>query len=99
MAASAREGGTGHSLWPPGMTSVLELPWDLLIAIQHAYRILNWQENLMPDEMPPSWMWPLEWELEEWFEDVERRRKEKYGTDGGTDDVRMDKNEYAARFR
>lgn len=33
----------------------------------------------MGDEMPPSWMWPFDEELEFWFEEVEAKRKEKFG--------------------
>jgi hypothetical protein len=36
----------------------------------------------MADECPPSWMWPFEEELEIWFEEVDSKRKERYG---GTD--------------
>jgi len=53
--------------------------------VSHAYRILHWQENLVGDEMPPEWMWPLSDELEDWFADVEVKRKAKYGG-GGADE-------------
>lgn len=33
--------------------------------------------------MPPEWMWPLSDDLDEWFQEVERKRKAKYG---GRDD-------------
>ncbi len=33
----------------------------------------------MVDEMPPEWMWPLVDELSDWFEEVDRARKLKYG--------------------
>lgn len=36
----------------------------------------------MGDEMPPEWMWPLTDELDEWFEEVDRKRRAKYGEDG-----------------
>lgn len=64
------------------------------MAIEHAHRILDWQENLIKDEMPPRWMWPFEDELEIWFEEVERKREERYGGKGGSDDsVPMMSNE------
>ncbi len=50
------------------------------MAIEHAQRVLGWQENLGQDEMPPQWLWVVEDELETWFEDVDRKRKEKYGS-------------------
>jgi hypothetical protein len=54
------------------------------MAIEHAHRILDWQDNLSSDEIPPSWMWIFEEELEIWFQEVEEKRKEKYGG-GGSD--------------
>lgn len=33
----------------------------------------------MVEEMPPEWMWPLVDELTDWFEEVDRARKLKYG--------------------
>mgnify|MGYP001011378439 len=42
--------------------------------------ILSWQENLPSDEMPPYWMWHLDWEIEDWFRKVQRKRDAKYGT-------------------
>lgn len=71
------------SLFPEGITSVHEVPWDLLNAIEHAMRVLSWLENITSDEMPPAWMLPFDDELEIWFERVDRERKEKYG--GGAD--------------
>ncbi len=54
----------------------------------------------MGDEMPPEWMWPLSDDLDEWFQDVERKRKVKYG---GTDSIEepddMAQNELSARRR
>jgi hypothetical protein len=29
--------------------------------------------------MPPEWMWPLSDDLDEWFQDLDRKRKAKYG--------------------
>lgn len=47
--------------------------------MNHALLILSWQENLPSDEMPPYWMWHLDWEIEEWFTKVQRKRDAKYG--------------------
>lgn len=69
---------------------------DLALALNHANRVCDWQENLAQDEMPPAWMWPFEDELELWFEEVERRRSEKYGTSRSEDEsVPMMQNELA----
>jgi hypothetical protein len=50
------------------------------MAIAHATTLLSWQENLMSEDMPPEWMWPLPDELEDWFVDVKKRQDERYGT-------------------
>ncbi len=67
-------------------------------AVEHANRVLDWQENLSGDEMPPEWMWPLDAEIVEWMERVSSDRRDKYG--GGDDDddrtaVPLMKNELA----
>ena len=55
-----------------------------MMAITHAHSILGWQENMVSEEMPPKWMWHLDWELEVWFERVDKERKARFG--GGGDD-------------
>lgn len=68
------------------------------MAIEHAQRILHWQENLPQEEMPPQWMWVVDEELEEWFEEVDRKRKERFGTPDSSDEsVPMTKNEMSRR--
>ena len=47
---------------------------------QHALMITSWQENLVGDEMPPRWMWHLDWELETHFALVKSKRDAKYNT-------------------
>lgn len=55
--------------------------------------------------MPPRWMWPLDWEIDQHFKVVDARRKEKYG--GNTSDsteyddegVSWEENVYSARFK
>lgn len=64
-------------------------------AIAHAHRILDWQENLQSEEMPPEWMWPFDEDLELWFEEVDRNRKEKYGGNADSSSEEMLENEYA----
>lgn len=77
---------------PHGIQSVEDLPWDLARAIEHANKVLNWQKNLSSDEMPPSWMWAHDSELEQWFDEVRIKRDEKYGDGGGDYDDREDTN-------
>lgn len=66
-----------------------------MLAIEHAHRVLDWQENLSSEEMPPRWMWPYESELEIWFDEVEDKRKQKFGGSGSDDAVPMMTNELA----
>lgn len=88
---------------PHGIESVEDVPWDLARAIDHAHRILHWQENLSKEEQPPKWMWAHDDELKEWFKEVELLRGP--GVDGGGGDDReapmegMMSNEAADRRR
>ena len=72
------------TLYPPGVTSVCDVPFDLQYAIEHAQRILSWQENIPSEDHPPRWMWDFEDELESHFELVKQRRDEKYGGGGSS---------------
>lgn len=49
------------------------------MGIEHANRILDWQENLRPKEIPPEWMWPLDDEVGKWLEEVMEARNEGSG--------------------
>lgn len=82
---AAKRAGNATIMFPAGVASIEDLPCDLAMALEQAHRIITWQENLTKEEMPPKWMWHLEWELDAWFEEVERLREEKYG---GGDDAR-----------
>ncbi len=89
----------GHLAWPKGCTSIEDVPWDVLSVITQAHTILQWQENLSKDEMPPEWMWPFNEEISEWIEEVVRARKE--GVDFVRDDrtqVPLVENEHSNRF-
>lgn len=84
-------------LLPSGVTSVDDVPWDLMHAIEHAQGVLGWQKNLSKEEMPPRWMWPFTDELELWFEEVEANRERKYSSSGssGDDGLSMEGNALA----
>jgi hypothetical protein len=44
--------------------------------------------------MPPEWMWALDEELADWFEDVTAARKERYGGgDSSEDEAPMMRNQ------
>lgn len=56
----------------------------------------------MKDEIPPRWMWTVDHDLDIWFEEVERKREEKFGTGGSSDDEPagpMMRNELADEIR
>lgn len=57
------------------------------MAVSHALTVIGWQENLLSEEMPPEWMWPLTDELEEWFEAVSARRKDGTSRDDDLEDA------------
>lgn len=71
------------------------------MAIIHADQIVQLQEDLSSDEMPPEWMWPLYWEMDVWLDRVVKQRKAKYG--GGDEDdfdtAEYTENEYAAEWK
>lgn len=69
------------------------------MAISHAQTILNWQENLFGEDMPPEWMWPFNEELEKHFDEVEKRRKRKYGEDEEEESGPMVQNELSRHMR
>lgn len=98
VCRAARKGGNGSLLWPKGCETIEDVPADLVRAIQHAFKILDWHENLIEEEIPPEWMWNLDHELEPWFERVDEDRKSKYGGGQDTNKETM-RNEYAAQFR
>jgi hypothetical protein len=88
LVIASKAGGDGRALLPHGIESIEDLPWDIARAIDHAHRVISWQENLSKEEQPPKWMWPHEDELTEWFKEVQLVRDEKYGTDSGGGDSR-----------
>ena len=84
---------------PSGCGSIEDIPVDLFRAIQHAERIVSWQENLMDDEMPPRWMWPFEEKLSSWFEDVKSKRNGGESNSDSGENPSMIGNEFAQRFK
>lgn len=97
-------GGDISSLIPG---PIWEAPHDLVTAINDALSVISWHENLPEDEQPPRHIWWSEELLEQWFQGVRERRKEKTGSAGSrrrssyddADDVPMAENELAARYR
>ena len=89
-------------MWPKGCSRLEDVPADLLYAISHANRILEWHENLPSDEVPPEWMWPYDRQLKKWFDEVDEERRNRYGTGSSQDDlveVPMVQNELAEEWK
>ena len=63
---------------------------------------MSWWK-LAPDEQPPPEIWGLDDDLGRWWEDVEVRREQKYGSPSDTDSelekVPQTGNEYAKQLR
>jgi len=99
LVAAAKSTGSGHLLWPKGL-SVEDVPAEFVSALNHALTILSWQENLPSDEMPPYWMWSLDWEIEKHFKIVQTRREAKYGDAPPPieDDDEYEENEFFAEM-
>lgn len=96
MAAMAKKGNP-QILFPVGCNTVEELPWDLSLAISHAFAILSWYENRPSDKIPPRYMWPHDEELEKFFKRVDDVDNQSSSDDD--DDEGAIHNEYAERFR
>ena len=90
-------------MWPRDVSCVEDLPADLAVAIEQAVTILSWQENLVSEEMPPKWMWHLDWEIENWFIAVKNKREARYNKDPSDDsegsDSDWEDNEYAQKYK
>lgn len=93
----ARQAGNGALLWPVGCSRIEEVPWDLTVAIDHAYLVLRLKENLLKEDTPPDWMWAFDDELQIWFKEVDSRRRS--GREPDTELEGTVENEYADRFR
>ena len=57
--------------------TIQEYPWTLIFAVNEALTVLSWHENLGKDEVPPRHLWWSGELLDEWFLEVEKRRKNK----------------------
>ena len=78
----------------------------MVVALNHALTVISWHENLPRDEQPPRHIWYSGDLVEQWFKDVEEKRKNKYGSSSGSssryeeaDDVPMTSNDLAASLR
>ena len=101
IVSVASSTGGMEMLLPEGCGTIANMPADLMLVIDHSLRILNWQENLLEDEMPAKWMWHLDSELETHFAIVKENRNKKSTSSSSTDEMPDDweENSYAARFK
>lgn len=95
LVRSAEAIGDLSSLFPPGIEKLYDLPFTIHNAILSALTYLSFHE-LPKEERPPRWMWQDTEKLEEWFKEVERVRKAKYG-DGG-DQSRMEQSNLRSKL-
>lgn len=88
----AKDSGDGRFLWPKGVDTIEEVPEELLRVIEHAGTVLIWHENLPQEDIPPSWMWPLQDQLDLHFKMVDDKRD---GDSGSSDEAgtAVDRNE------
>jgi hypothetical protein len=74
----ARDFGTVAELLPAGIDDARDIPHVLFRAIRNALVFLSFDE-LPDDERPPQRIWNDDDALKAWFDEVKRRRDEKYG--------------------
>lgn len=89
----------GKTLWPKGVKGVEDVPNDFITAVDHAFKVLGWREFLLPHEMPPHWMWHLDWELDTWFAEVDRQRKNPEPEGAEVQPGQYDENELLAGMK
>lgn len=70
-------------LYPDGVERLNDIPYSLHDALEHATTVLGWRENLDEDEIPPRLIWFNNEKLKDWFKEVQRKRKAKYGSEDG----------------
>lgn len=102
MASLVKSGSAPDLLVPQGY-SIVDLPSDFVTAMEQAFRILSWQENLSSKDQPPVWMWTLDWEIENWFHKLNEDRENNGNSSAGRDkrervDSQQD-NVFADRFK
>lgn len=83
-------------LLPDGFTDLRDVPHTFFEALRTAILILSFDE-LPRDERPPRRIWLSGEKLTGWFEDVERKRDEKYGGKDGPGPIEDPVDNEAAR--
>lgn len=72
----ARDCGNISSLFPKGITRIVDLPHTIHTAIRMALFFLSF-ENMPTDERPPRHIWLHSERMEEWFRMVKQNRENR----------------------
>lgn len=82
----ARDCGQLSLLFPDGITTIRDLPYNIFDAIRMALMWLTFEE-LESAEQPPKKIWLDNKAMKAWWKAVNKRRHEKYGmnSDKGID--------------
>jgi hypothetical protein len=81
-------------LLPDGVDSLADCPFTVYEAILVALRILGYEEFPL-DERPPRHMWLDAPKLTEWWDTINRARRDKYGLSDNGDVHDGDENTLA----
>jgi hypothetical protein len=73
------------ALLPDGITNLADCPHTLHEAILAALRILGYEEFPL-DERPPKEIWVDGEKLAAWWDQTDRKRREKYGLPAADED-------------
>lgn len=100
MVQAAKSAGGLQTLFPEG-TNAATVPGDLMTAINHSLMICSWRENATEDaDIPPRWMWHLDWELTEFFKELKAKKDAKYSSSSNDEQPdEYEENVFASRFR
>lgn len=74
----ARDAGDVSRLFPPEIENLADLPYNIHDAIRMGLAFLSYEE-LPKDEQPPRRIWLDADRMKAWWDEVERKREDKYG--------------------
>lgn len=91
-----RDTGNVSLLLPQGIDHIADAPYTLHHAILQGLR-WNKIRELPPDEQPPKRIWLDDEKMADWWQEVDAKRREKYGIkkddDAGVEGVDYAENE------
>lgn len=92
----ARDIGDISSLFPPGITRLIDLPYTIHNLILAALGFLSFDE-LPDEEKPPKAIWLVEEKMKAWWAEVKRLREAQ--ASGHGDQAGMTKNPLMDRLK